>query len=595
MKFNNSRRTRIYFFCIAVLLGFLQAWAARMKPYTDTISFLDMGDYIIKGEWSYVVNCYWNPLYAGVLGLTMAIVKPSIYWQYPVVHFLLFLIFLFAFGCFDFFLRQMMLLRREQNSPDELNVPDWIWISIGYTLFLWSSLALITVAETDPDMLVAAFFYLASGLLIRIRRGNPRWPTSVALGLALGLGYLTKAIMFPVSLLCFAVGAVMAFRSRRGVVHVIGGMLVFMLLALPLITALSVKFGKPTFGESGTFNALIDIDHVPWSFYWRGGDMQLGNFSHPARQIFDRPAVFEFARPVGGSYPLWYDPSYWFEGAQPDYRLGEMTKNIFVNLGRTASHWAFGLNGSIVAGLFVLFWVGGRRRQVLNDIAAFWFLLIPSFVPLAMYGILHIDLRYVGGFVTVAFLCLFFSVKLPPTPGATRLCSAVQILLLLMLFSPIGPERVIGKYVFSVVDFLKPLNKEVNPNAEVVRRLLAMGLRPGDEIASLEWSNCATATEDGTPAGPAHWARLGGFRIVAEIYYIKSCPSILNTYCLDTRGNNFWEVDRERQEKVIKALAQTGARAVVSLQEPRGPDAAAWEEVADTGYHLRWLERSRIN
>jgi hypothetical protein len=573
-----------------VLLGFLQAWSSRMTlARNDAISFLDMGDYLIRGEWFSVINGHWNPLYAGLLGLTMAILKPSAYWEYPIVHFVLFFIFLFALGCFDFFLRQMILFRRQQNSSE----PDWMWMTLGYSLFLWSSLALITLAEADPDMLVAAFFYLAAGLLVRIRRGNPGWSTYVALGLVLGLGYLTKAIMFPVSLLCLTVAALMGARSRRGAVHVIAGTLAFILLSTPLVIALSLKLGKPTFGESRTWTALFDIDHVAWSFYWRGGDGQYGSFSHPARQIFERPATFEFASPVGGSYPLWYDPSYWFEGAKPDYRLGEMAKNLIVNLGLSARWWAFGLNGSIVAGLFVLFWVSGRRWLILNDVGAFWFLLIPSLIPLVMYGILHIDLRYIGGFVVVAFVCLFFSVKMPPTPEGRRLFSGVTILLLLMFLSPIGPTHVEKKSVLSLFDFLKPLHTKVNPNAEVVRGLQAIGLRPRDAIASLEFSNCAAVTEDGTCVGPAFWARLGEFRIIAETYYIKSCPSSsadYSLYCLDTRGNNFWEADIERQKEVINALAKTGARAVVSLQEPRGPDAANWEKIGDTGYHIRWLE-----
>ena len=339
MKLSSGSIIRICFWCAAALLGFLQAWWSRMTIWGDTISFLDMGDYLIKGEWSSAINGFWNPVYAGLLGLTMAILKPSAYWEYPVVHFLLFFIFLLALACFDFFLRQMILLRHQQISPDQLSVPDWMWMTIGYTLFLWSSLVLITVSETDPDMLVAALFYLASGLLVRMRRGNVGWSTYFALGLALGLAYLTKAIMFPVSFLCLAAATLMGAGSRRGAVRGLVATLVFLSVSAPFVVALSVKLGKLTFSESQTFNALIDIDHVALSFYWRGDGRQYGSFSHPAHQIFEQPATFEFASPVGGSYPLWYDPSYWFQGAKPDYRLREMAKNLVVNLGRTARHW----------------------------------------------------------------------------------------------------------------------------------------------------------------------------------------------------------------------------------------------------------------
>lgn len=597
MKLSSSSATRICFSLIAVLLGFLQAWSSRMTLHNDTISFLDMGDYLFEGEWFSIINGLWSPLYAGILGLTMAILKPSSYWQYPVVHFVLFFIFLFSLVCFDFFLRQLILFRDHESHPDQLYVPNWIWMTIGYTLFLWSSLMLITVAETDPDMLVAAFFYLAAGALIRIRRGNAGWSTYVLLGFALGLGYLAKAIMFPISLVCLAVAALM--RSRRGAIGVATATLVFILLSSPVVIALSVKLGKLSFGESRTYNALLDIDHVPLSFTWRGGDRHYGTLSHPAHQIFDRPATFEFASPVGGSYPLWYDPSYWLEGAKPDYRPAEMTKNLMLNLGASARWWALGLNGSIVAGLFVLFWVSGRRWLILNDVAVFWFLLIPSVVPLAMYGVLHMDPRYVGGFIVVAYSCLFFSVNMSPTLEASRLFSGVAILLLSMFLCPFGHNRFTKnvsmavqpiEQVASLFDFMKPLESKVNHNVEVVRGLQASGLHPGDAIASLEFSNCATATEDGTCAGPAYWARLGRFRIVAEVYYIDSCPTIYRSYCVDTQGNNFWEYDTERQEEVINALAKTGARAVVSLQKPRGPDSSNWVTIGDTGYYLRWLD-----
>ena len=70
--------------------------------------------------------------------------KPSLYWEYPTVHLLLFIIFLFTMACFDYFLRQSMQLRSdfdpEKKSSSEL---DWVWITIGYSLFLWSSLQLI--------------------------------------------------------------------------------------------------------------------------------------------------------------------------------------------------------------------------------------------------------------------------------------------------------------------------------------------------------------------------------------------------------------------------------------------------------------------
>ena len=119
------------------------------------------------------------------------------------------------------------------------------------------------------------------------------------------------------------------------------------------------------------------------------------------------------------------------------------------------------------------------------------------------------------------------------------------------------------------------------------------GCIEGDSIASLEFSDCAVEME-WTCWGPAYWARLGQFRIVAEVYYFSGSSDMnwpgITEFLPDIQGNNFWEADTEQQKQVINALIKTGARAVVSVQEPRGPDAANWEKIGDTGYHMRLLE-----
>ena len=567
---------------MAALFGILQAWSNRVTVSNlDIIPYTDMANYILKGQWGMAVNGTWNPFFACLLAMTMAICRCSVYWEYPALHLLLFIIYLFSLWSFDFFLRQMLLLHRQQNSAEQLYVPDWVWMTIGYALFLWSSLIMIRVSLTEPDMLLAAFFYLAAGLLLRIRRGKVGWPTYLALGSVLGLGYLTKVIMFPVSLMCLAVAMLMGAWTRRRAAYVLGTALVFVTFSAPFVGALSTKLGKPTIGEVRTYVALIDIDHVPTTFFWKGYDGPYGTLLHPVHKIFDRPATFEFASPMGGSYTLLYNLTYWTEGLTPQYLPGQMAKNLAANFRFSTQWWMLGLNGSIFAGLFVLFWVSGRRLLILNDVAQFWFLLIPSLVTLGMYGILHIQSRYVGGFFVVIFLCLFFSVKLPPTLEARRLISGVTLLLLLMFLSrlnQLGPDHVLR---------LTNLLSLRNPNAEVVEGLRAKGIRPGDAIASLQ----LTHDPDEDYLGPAFLASLGRFRLVAEVFFVPEPNTAdLIPFRREILDNNFWDTDTERQKSVIDALAKTGARLVVSTQEPRGPGAAGWSKIGNTDYYVRWLE-----
>src|SRR5260370_28690913 len=43
----------------------------------------------------------------------------------------------------------------------------------------------------------------------------------------------------------------------------------------------------------------------------------------PPRTIFDNPQVIEFATPIAGPYPLWYDPAYWYEGAKARFNASQ--------------------------------------------------------------------------------------------------------------------------------------------------------------------------------------------------------------------------------------------------------------------------------
>jgi hypothetical protein len=133
---NPDQYARKFLVLIAVVLGFLQAWASRMDLVNDTVSYLDMGDGIWHGHWAMAVNGLWGPLYAAILGLGIRIVRPSAYWEFPLVHLLVFLIFLFALWSFDFFLQQLILLRQESLTEGEFSIPAWVWLTIGYTIFL---------------------------------------------------------------------------------------------------------------------------------------------------------------------------------------------------------------------------------------------------------------------------------------------------------------------------------------------------------------------------------------------------------------------------------------------------------------------------
>ena len=46
---------------VILVLGLLQAWAGRHSMQSDGISYLDMGDAIVRGDWRMALNGYWSP------------------------------------------------------------------------------------------------------------------------------------------------------------------------------------------------------------------------------------------------------------------------------------------------------------------------------------------------------------------------------------------------------------------------------------------------------------------------------------------------------------------------------------------------------
>jgi hypothetical protein len=254
---------RISFWCVALALGAADCWATRFTMNPDGVSYLDMGDAYFRGDWHIAVNAYWSPLYSWILGLFLKVLRPSAYWEYPMAHLVNFLIYAAALGSFEFFLRAWIDYRR-RSSPEgsEAAPTEWAWWILGYSLFISSSLILITVKVVTPDMYVAAFVYLAFGLILRMRTGTATWRTSVLLGLVLGLAYLAKAVMFPLAF-AFIVATVFSCRSGwREIRYAAVSALVFLLVSSPLIATLSRAKGHLTFGDSGKWNYVMFIDGV---------------------------------------------------------------------------------------------------------------------------------------------------------------------------------------------------------------------------------------------------------------------------------------------------------------------------------------------
>jgi 4-amino-4-deoxy-L-arabinose transferase-like glycosyltransferase len=549
---------RIAFLCIAVVFGFIQAWDSRNVMNTDGIAYLDMADAYSRGGWIGLVNPHWSPLYPWILSLALFLVKPSPYWEFAIVHLVNFLIYLFTLLAFDYLLRELIANQKKNEEPNPpAAFPAWALMATAYLVFLWSSLSLITLWKKSPDMLMASFVYVATAIVLRIRRGNANWRMFVCLGTVLGLGYLAKAPMFPLAFVFLGTVLFVPGNLRKTVPLALAALSVFVIVSGPFIFALSSMQGRFTFGDSAKLNYLWNINKVGPEWYVQDLGTARGKFQHPPLRIFDFPPVYDFTGPVGGSQPSWYDPSYWMEGAVPHFDA----QRQLAALRRSAEVYSrilFIEQAGFLAVFLTLFLVGGPKES-LRGIAQQWSMLVPVLAALAMYFPVLVERRYVAVFLAILWVALFFGLRLPATKEFRKLAWVATFTLLITVGTPLA---------LSAAHDLLEIRHRPHPHWEVAQGLRQMGIRPGDVVGRV----------GGTL--PADWARLLRVRVIAEIPRDKA--------------EDFWSSGPVVQAGVIESFSKTGATAIVAQQIPPYEvfvPTPGWERIGNGNFYVFILHR----
>lgn len=544
-------------FAFSVLLGIVCAWAGRYSMNPDGISYLDLGDYYLRADWSNVANAYWSPMYPWLLGIAMRVLKPSAWWQFPLVHGVNFLVFLWALLCFRYFVCSLLLeQRREQAALTEQHLrplSEWALWATAYALFLWSSLVLIGLSIVTPDLLLSAWIYVAAGLVVHLRNEHS-YTKFFALGLVLGAGYLTKSVMFPLAFTFLVITLFSGNSVRCRAPRVLLATIVFLLVSSPLILLLSYAKGRFTFGDSGRLTyawlvspgaALINAQSDPASF-----------LLHPTNKILEHPAIYEFAQPIGGTFPPWFDPSYWNDGLRPHFSFRSQVRALveslttYTKLLVTQSGW--------LAGTLILVLMGGRAT--IRGIYRKWPLIIISIASLALYALVLARSRYAAAFIVVLCLSVLAGILLPQQERVEEFTRYVSMATVAAMMFSIGQPLLEKAY-------LGPQAGTPWTNQESMRAAIALeqlGLRPGDQVAIIG------------PGLTDFWARLGGVKIVAQIMPEDG----------ENEFRNSWP---ERKTLVYSTMARTGARALIAWAPSGTALAPGWQQVPGTRYRVYFL------
>jgi hypothetical protein len=559
------RSVRRAFWVAALVLCVLRAWFTRYAVLPGSISYLDVARSVAAGNFHAAVHAYWSPVYPALFAGLVRIFRPSWYTEFPLAHTLNVGIFVVSLLAFEY-LWSAVVRASGAEKEDGAPLPAWAVWALGYAAFLSGSLDFITVGVVGPDLLVTVFIFLGAGLVLRMRERACGYGHWALLGIVLGFGYLAKAPMFPLAFVLLAV-AYFSARERRGTVTKLGtALFCFLLVSAPLIAALSHAKGRVTFGDSARVNWAWYVNGVSHFRHWQGGPASSDVPTHATRKLLAKPELYEFGGQTPGTYPPWFDPSYWNDGIHPRLEPAQEAA-VFGRQSFEMLTYFFRFEPGIICGMLMLLVLSGSAALVGRRLLRQWFLWIPAVAALAMYNMVHTESRFLGGWLVLLWAAALLAIRLPRGDATNRLTGPVVTAVVVAVVATTSAILLLNAAAeamgYSHAQGRSPAH------AVVAAELAKLGVRSGDRVALI-----------GDGSG-AYWAHLAGVQIVAEVP--NSAPTTAACPSLD-----FWTGTPDVQGQAMRLFAGVGARAVVTEPLPFRPPAG-WQEIGSTGRYIHWL------
>jgi len=553
-----EQQLMVIFRIVAIVFGVAQVWTFRHGINDiNGIPYLEMGEAYMRGDWGTAVNGMWSPFYSWVLGAPMRIFQPSPAHEYLVVELINLVIFLIAICSFEFFLRELLQIQHiSRDTPARqgtVGLPPVALLLVGYPLFIWTCLFWITIWMQTPDMCVAIFVYVAAGILLRVQRGAASCFSFAALGVVLGLGYLAKAAMFPLAFAFLFASFSLGRTWHRALPRVFIAFVSFVVTAGPMVYSLSALKGRFTFGETGRINYIwhVNGNNCSWNHFphWQKG-IGSGVPLHPARKIFESPAVYEFPSSANGTYPMWYDPSFYWEGISPRWNARQQLATLRRSASAYCTIFLRGPQCVMIAG-FLLFWLISRSGwSVIREVAGQWRLLLPAVAAFGMYALVLVQSRYIAPFGVLFWLGLLSGLRLPSGFNSQRWmwCTTLGVTITMLTGLVIWTIHHAVREEFSTFEVVQ---------LQHANHLKHLGLQPGEKVAIMGCALCAIP-----------WARLARVQIAADT------PSI--------EMEKFWQADDATKRRIIETFASTGIKAIVAERVPLVFAGTEWHRIGTT-------------
>jgi len=422
---------------------------------------------------------------------------------------------------------------------------------LGIALLVIASQRELSLGKVRPDALLQAFLLFAIAALLAHLASN-RLGSAALMGVALGCAYLTKSFAFVFAFLCIIMLAVFRwFWLKHGIKQILPAVLAaftcFAIVAGPYVAALSIQRGRFDFGDSGALNYAWYVGgtekmHLQPTQTGQFGSAEV-HLKHPEKELLHSPLILSYAAMPYGTYPDWFDTTYWNEQIKPHFRLRDDLPRAARNCVLVGRYLFNHPEGLLLLALLVVFGArgfvasrphlkgemltpasklaGGPEMWGTRRDGAFW--LVPLLLGVAIWGIYAIvntEERYVTVAYLSIILTLFAALRLPDAPseaalsavrhqaGDLRFTASALVLLLALLAT--------GEGLRIVFEDRRQLSIRGYPGGwyspsmvHVADGLQSLGIRPGDSVACVGSIACLN---------DPYWARLAGVRILTEIY-----------------------------------------------------------------------------
>lgn len=123
--------------------------------------------------------------------------------------------------------------------------------------------------------------------------------------------------------------------------------------------------------------------------------MGSGMPNHPTRKLNDYPAIYEFAAKNMGTYPPWFDPTYWYQGVTPHPNWKLQAKIFVANL--ILEFRIIGAPSAVFIGpVIVLAMLGNDCGRWIKSFRKLWHIWAPGLIALLMFALVYVESRFLG-------------------------------------------------------------------------------------------------------------------------------------------------------------------------------------------------------